>query len=119
MPPSILALRLTLVQSNSTILIGSLDSTAFAAIGVKAVAARAARPNKALVTRNLLMDDFLFLAPEIGGLACCGLVRCRQVSWLRRLGVNAKPKISWHFVDLSDFSCQLCPFDDHFSRNRA
>src|SRR6185503_11325473 len=59
MPPRILALRLTLVQSNSAILIGSLDSTACAVMGVRAVAARAARPNKALVTRNLFMDVFL------------------------------------------------------------
>src|SRR5437868_2288100 len=66
MPPRILALILTLVQSNRAILIGSLDSTAFAVIGVRAVAARAARPNRVLVMRNLLMDVFLFPGSRAG-----------------------------------------------------
>src|SRR5262245_8190460 len=56
MPPRILALILTLVQSNRAILIGSFDSTACVGTGLRAVAARTARPNKALVTRSLVMD---------------------------------------------------------------
>src|SRR5690348_12638887 len=102
MPPRILALMLTLVQSNKAILIGSFDSTACAVMGVSAVAARAARPNKALVTRSLFMMSS-FLAP-VADLVCRS-IDCPGMTRHGQATVNAKPHISWKFVDLREFDC--------------
>src|SRR4051812_46663587 len=63
MPPRILALILTLVQSNSAILIGSLDSTAPAPIGASTAAASAARPITPLFN-PLLLIALLVLLPS-------------------------------------------------------
>src|SRR3954453_7839386 len=72
MPPRILALILTLVQSNSAILIGSLDSTAPAPAGASTAAASAARPiipffNPLLLMALLVPSAFSRDTP--GGLA--------------------------------------------------
>src|SRR5258706_15560137 len=66
MPPRILALRLTLVQSNSAILIGSLDSGAAAcATGVSALAAASTKAPIDAV-EIMLRSDMLVLLSSSG-----------------------------------------------------
>src|SRR5262245_27929387 len=93
MPPRILALILTLVQSNRAILIGSLDSTADAVMGASAVAASAASPTTALFTRNLLIECNPPATPGADSvvIATSFAIRARKrVSTSNKAGVNGR-----------------------------